>query len=120
MTFLLDQGLPRSACERLHALGYAAEHVGSLGMARSSDDAILKAAQQRGAIVVTLDADFHMLLAEWEAASPTVIRIREQGLNAAELAELIARLVHALEAAMREGAVISATRAGFRMRRLPI
>jgi predicted nuclease of predicted toxin-antitoxin system len=35
-------------------------HVGEVGMAKAADAEILKwAVQQRGAIIVTLDADFH-------------------------------------------------------------
>ena len=58
MRFLLDQGLPRSTVKALVDRGIAAEHVGQIGMATASDEAILEAARARDAVVVTLDADF--------------------------------------------------------------
>jgi predicted nuclease of predicted toxin-antitoxin system len=57
MKLLLDQGLPRSTVKHLAALGIVAEHVGDLGMAAATDEAILKAARDRGSVVATLDAD---------------------------------------------------------------
>jgi predicted nuclease of predicted toxin-antitoxin system len=75
MKLLLDQGLPRSTVKHLAAAGIAAEHVGDLGMASAGDDVILDAARQRQAVVVTLDADFHQLLAATGAVTPSVVRI---------------------------------------------
>jgi len=46
-------------------------------MAEASDEAILRLGQREGRIVVTLDADFHMLLAVSGASRPSVIRIRD-------------------------------------------
>lgn len=57
MKLLLDQGLPRSTVTHLAATEIVAEHVGDLGMANESDDAILAAARQQSAIVITLDAE---------------------------------------------------------------
>jgi predicted nuclease of predicted toxin-antitoxin system len=58
MKLLLDQGIPRSTLLHLASAGNVAEHVGDLGLATASDDAILAAARDRQAIIVTMDADF--------------------------------------------------------------
>lgn len=63
MKFLLDQGLPRSAVLHLHNAGIEAAHVGDRGLATASDAKILDFGRQEGRVVVTLDADFHALLA---------------------------------------------------------
>ncbi|MBN2022766.1 MAG: DUF5615 family PIN-like protein [Pirellulales bacterium] len=70
MKLLLDQGLPRSTVHHLADIGVAAEHVGDLGLARATDAQILDVARERGSAVVTLDADFHALLATSRAAGP--------------------------------------------------
>lgn len=87
MRFLLDQGLPRSAIPLLQSIGLECEHVGSLGLATATDEEILAEGTDRGAIVVTLDSDFHALLAQSNASRPSVIRIRIQGLKGEELAQ---------------------------------
>ncbi len=71
MKFLLDQGLPRSMVLHLQGLGIEAEHVGNLGLATASDATILDEGRDRGAIVVTLDSDFHASLALSNASMPS-------------------------------------------------
>jgi predicted nuclease of predicted toxin-antitoxin system len=68
MEFLLDQGLPRSTVQHLQNIGLQAVHVGSLGFATATDQRILAMRRDRGAIVVTLDSDFHALLARSNAS----------------------------------------------------
>ncbi len=63
MKLLLDQGLPRTAAELLRVAGFDTLHVGDVGYATATDAAILQLALGEQRIVVTLDADFHALLA---------------------------------------------------------
>jgi len=58
-------------------------------MATATDEAILTEGNTRCAIVVTLDSDFHALLALSNASSPSVIRIRIQGLKGKGVAQII-------------------------------
>ena len=51
----------------LAAQGVVSEHVSSLGMSSASDEDILKEAERQQATVVTLDADFHQILATTRA-----------------------------------------------------
>ena len=60
---VLDQGVPRDAAALLRDLGYECIHVGEIGMWNAADDAILAFASGKHATVVTLDADFHAILA---------------------------------------------------------
>lgn len=87
MIFLLDQGLPRSTVTHLASAGVSAQHVGLLGMATASDHQILDLARQSKSVVVTLDADFHRLLAASNANVPSVVRIRMQGLKGNDRAQ---------------------------------
>src|SRR5437763_9451937 len=89
MKLLLDQGLPRSAVALLSKAGVDTVHLGDIGQSSAEDAAILQLGRDQGRIVVTLDADFHALLAMSGADSPSVIRLRIEGLRAARLAELL-------------------------------
>jgi predicted nuclease of predicted toxin-antitoxin system len=120
MNLLLDQGLPRSTVRHLAAKGIAAEHVGDLGMARATDTRILDVARERHAAVVTLDADFHALLAATRATNPSVVRIRIEGLNGEQVASLLMQVLAVAGAEIEAGAVVSVTAGRIRVRLLPI
>jgi predicted nuclease of predicted toxin-antitoxin system len=70
--------------------------------------------------VVTLDADFHALLAASGAVTPSVIRIRRQGLGAQAVRELVTRLLRDYEGALAEGAALSVRGHLVGIRRLPL
>ena len=120
MKLLLDQGLPRSTVKHLHKFGIEATHVGELGLATASDEQILKFALQEGFVVATLDADFHALLAISKAISPSVVRIRIEGLRAEGLAALLKNVLEICADDLKRGAMVSVTEGTVRIRRLPL
>lgn len=120
MNLLLDQGLGRSTIGHLAAAGVVAEHVGDLGLAQASDAAILDEASKNRAVVVTLDADFHQALAMTQAATPSVIRIRIEGLKGDKIAALLLQVLGKFEVELLAGAVVSVTATSIRARKLPI
>lgn len=120
MNLLLDQGLPRGAVALLLAAGIDCLHVGDIGYATATDAAILALADQQGRVVVTLDADFHRLLAQSRASSPSVIRIRIEGLRAAALALLLQDVLAQSAAELAQGAVVTVQERRIRIRRLPL
>ncbi|MGB2593168.1 MAG: DUF5615 family PIN-like protein [Candidatus Acidiferrum sp.] len=120
MTLLLDQGLPRSTVFHLRAVGIESIHVGERGLATASDASILDVARRENLIVVTLDADFHALLALSVAASPSVIRIRIEGLRGEQIANMLVDVLSLCEKDLAIGAVVSVTENGARIRRLPL
>jgi predicted nuclease of predicted toxin-antitoxin system len=73
---LLDQGLPRFSAAILRSNGHDAIHTGEIGLSRADDAVIIERGRDEDRIVVTLDADFHALMALSGASSPSVIRIR--------------------------------------------
>ena len=81
MQLLLDQGLPRTAAKLLRNAGIDTLHVGEIGMAAAKDIQILRHAESEKRIVITLDSDFHTLLAQDNSAVPSVIRVRIEGLK---------------------------------------
>jgi predicted nuclease of predicted toxin-antitoxin system len=76
MQLLLDQGLLRSAASLLSVAGVGAIHVADMSLSAAEDIEILRSARENSQVIVTLDADFHALLATSAATSPSVIRIR--------------------------------------------
>ena len=104
---VLDQGVPRDAATRLRALGNECTHVGEIGMSKAADDEILAWSLGKNAIVVTLDADFHTILAVSRAQGPSVIRMRLQGLGAPEVVELVRAALAGLEAELKRGSLVT-------------
>ena len=119
-TFLLDQGLPSSTVSALAMRGIAAEHVGQLGLATATDQEIIDNAVARSAVIVTLDADFHSLLAVAQATRPSIIRIRIEGLKGDDIADIIEQIVTTIEPELKSGVAVSVTERGIRLRRLPL
>lgn len=117
---LLDQGLPRSSAALLSQIGWDVVHVAEIGMSRATDAEVLQRARAEARICVTLDADFHALLAVSGERAPSVIRIRKQGLDAAALAALLRTLLADVGTAFDSGVVVTVTDKSVRTRRLPI
>ncbi len=120
MKLLLDQGLPRGAVELLNAQNFEAVHVGDIGMAGAEDQAILEFARLDERVVVTLDADFHALLARSGASEPSVIRIRIEGLKAQSLTQIIQTVREYCHLELEQGAVATVQEDCIRVRRLPL
>jgi predicted nuclease of predicted toxin-antitoxin system len=120
MRWLLDQGVPRSASARLKDWSEDAVHVGDIGMAAASDAVIIGHAIQEDHVVVTLDADFHSLIATSGAAKPTVIRIREEGLKGDAAAELVLRIARRFPVDLEAGCLVTCSNGRVRLRGLPI
>lgn len=120
MKLLLDQGLPRSSVGYLASAGIVAEHVGVLALAKADDDAILEEARNRQAVAVTLDADFHRTLSLTGAVTPSVIRIRIEGMKGEQLATLLVNVIGQTASELITGAAVTVTETRIRVRRLPI
>lgn len=120
MKCLLDQGLPRSAAGILSDRGVEALHLASLGLSSSPDKTILEVARAGDYVVVTLDADFHALIALSGSTSPSVIRIRIEGLKAPELARLLEQILTDHGPALTKGAIITVGQSRTAVRHLPI
>ena len=117
---LLDQGLPRTTGKLLSAVAWDIVHVGDIGLGRATDQQILDYAKSGSRVCVTLDADFHALLATADATEPSVIRIRREGLNAGAVAELLMKVWPRIEKNVTDGAMITITERSIRVRNLPV
>ena len=120
MRLLLDQGLPRSSAEILRNKGWDIQHTGEIGMSRATDRQILEYARDEQRIVITLDSDFHAILAVENLDSPSVVRIRQEGLRGPELAELVEKIWLRIGQQLENGAMATITEKAIRIRKIPL
>jgi predicted nuclease of predicted toxin-antitoxin system len=120
MQLLLDQGVPRDAAALLRELGLACTHVSEIGMSRTADSEILALALREKSTVVTLDADFHAILAVSGAAAPSVVRLRVQGLGARALVKTIQEVLAAFGDELSKGALVTVKEHKTTCCRLPV
>ncbi len=120
MKLLLDQGLPSSAAALLRSMSIDTIHISEIEMSAAADVEILQKAKEEDRIVVTLDADFHALLALAEATSPSVIRIRIERLRAAALVELLRQVTSECAEELLRGAAVTVEPGKIRTRYLPL
>ena len=120
MRWLLDQGLPSSAVALLRQAGHEAEHVRDRGLSKALDQEILQLAGELGSVVVTLDADFHSLLALGGLSKPSVVRLREEGLKGSDVAAILLRIAEKASPQLEAGCVASYAAGKLRLKMLPI
>jgi predicted nuclease of predicted toxin-antitoxin system len=89
-------------------------------MGESADDEILAWSLEKNAIVVTLDADFHTILAVSGASGPSVIRVRIQGLGAQAIAELVHDALAGFGDELKRGSLVTVKAHKITCHRLPI
>jgi predicted nuclease of predicted toxin-antitoxin system len=94
-------------------------HVADVGFDRAPDADIIGFARQQGRVIVTLDADFHSLPAISGATSPSVIRVRQEGLRGPEVAVLIQHILTTVGAQSEQGAIVTVIASAIRLRLLP-
>ena len=117
---VLDHGGPRDAATRLRGLGFECIHVGEIGMGKAADDEILAWSMEKNAIVVTLDADLHTILAVTGASGPSVIRLRIQGLGAQTVVELVQKVLAGFGLDLERGSLVTVKARKITCHRLPV
>ncbi|MEE4355693.1 MAG: DUF5615 family PIN-like protein [Desulfococcaceae bacterium] len=120
MKLLLDQGLPRTTAVLLRETGIDTVHVGEIGYSAAGDDMILQFGSDENRVIVTLDADFHSLLALSGADKPSVIRIRIEGLKSDAAAELLKKVLALCIRDLEIGAAVTVQKGRIRVRQLPL
>jgi predicted nuclease of predicted toxin-antitoxin system len=112
--------MPLRAGQRLREYGIDAIHACEAGLAAAPDTEVLRFARSEQRACVTLDHDFHAILAETGATSPSVLFLRIQQTSYVETARLIERLLREFSSQLDEGIALTATVRGVRFRRLPL
>lgn len=120
MILILDEGTPLRVAAMLRQAQVQASHILELGMGGASDHSILDKARLDGAVVVTLDADFHHILAMTGATLPSVIRIRMERVQAPHLAQLLLKVLERFGEDLAAGVAVSISHERIRLRKLPL
>ena len=94
--------------------------MGEIGMWAAADRDILRRAAEQGAIVVTLDADFHAILAVSAANRPSVVRIRMQGLDAAAVVGVVLSVLKSFGPDLEKGSRVTVKARKMTCHTLPI
>jgi predicted nuclease of predicted toxin-antitoxin system len=82
---------------------HARRRVGNV----AGDEEIIAWSLRQKATIVTVDADFHAILAVSRAGAPSTIRIRMQGLNALALVELLEMVLVDYESDLTRGSLVT-------------
>ena len=107
MRVLLDQGAPADAARSFRLGGWECSHVSELGMHQATDLQIVELAVETKSVVITLDADFHALLAVRRMAAPSVIRLRKEGCRAESLIAIVQPVLLHYAKELQNGCLIS-------------
>lgn len=89
-------------------------------MSTAADEGILAFALGKNAVLVTLDADFHAILAVSGAVGPSAIFIRIQGLRAMEIVERLRLVFAEFGSELEAGSLVTVKARKITCHRLPI
>jgi predicted nuclease of predicted toxin-antitoxin system len=89
-------------------------------MQRAEDEDILTLAIERGAIVITLDSDFHALVAVRAMTAPSVVRLRREGCRAEAVVRILRNVRAHYHSQIAKGCLLSVTKHPFAVHRLPV
>jgi predicted nuclease of predicted toxin-antitoxin system len=89
-------------------------------MHRAKDEKILHMAASEGFVVVTLDADFHAIVAVRQMCFPSVIRLRREGCRAEDVLKILQPMLFRYQAKLVAGCLISVKDNQTTIRALPI
>ena len=120
MRFPIDQNLPLQAALLPRSLGHDAVHTRELELQRATDAYLLEFAEAQNRIVVTLDIDFHTMIATANRKAPSVILLRERGLMPDAVCERVNHISGNLAARLEAGCLITISATSIRVRDLPL
>ena len=91
-----------------------------MGLSHATDRQLLEYARNEKRVIVTLDSDFHTIVATENASSPSVIRVRRERLKGPEFSKLLINIFPKIQDALIDGAMVTVTENSIRIRRIPL
>jgi predicted nuclease of predicted toxin-antitoxin system len=119
--YLCDANMSPRVALALTEAGHDTTHVMDHGLLTASDPDIFEWAVANDHVVVTADSDFAALLALRRSTSPSVILLRDLGQRSPDdHAQILIENLPAVTDAVADGAIVSLSPTGIRIRALPI
>lgn len=112
--------LAPALCRLLRQAGHDAVHWSDLGPPAASDAELMAWARDHGAVVLTHDLDFGILLALTRAAGPSVVQLRIQDVMPDVVAPLVLAAVARFGSELEAGALVTIQPDRHRARVLPL
>jgi predicted nuclease of predicted toxin-antitoxin system len=107
MKFIVDMNLSPSWCEYLIAAGFEATHWSTLGEPDSPDSELVAMAVSKGATLLTHDLDFGAILVRSGATKPSVVQLRGQNLDPAQVSKDVCQAIKLSRVALENGALVT-------------
>ena len=120
MKILIDMNLPPRWVDMLAKAGIEAEHWSAIGRPDATDREIMAYAVVNGQYVLTLDLDFGSILAATQGNKPSVVQIRANGVDIAEIGESVAAALWQMQSELAAGALLTIDPKRTRIRLLPL
>jgi predicted nuclease of predicted toxin-antitoxin system len=119
MKVVLDMNLSPKGTLTLGDAGYPSRHWSTLGPGGAPDSDIASYAATNGSIVLTNDLDFGKILAESNAAKPSVIQLRVADARPTIIGHLVLEALERHKDDLGQGALITIEDRRTRIRALP-
>ncbi len=116
---LLDMGIAQSTGRYLQSHGHDTVHLAEQGLERLPDDRIVAKAQAERRTVVTHDLDFGRIVALSGRSVPSIITLRLTDMRPERVNTALVDALRKADSALREGALVTITDNGIRVRLLP-
>jgi len=120
MRFLVDMALSPKTAQFLRELGYEAIRANEIGLARATDEEIMRYAIENDMVIVTADLDFGHILAYTRGNKPSVIIFRLKDPSPENVNKLLHSALSLIEDPLRRGSIVIVEDSRIRVRELPI
>lgn len=119
MKFLIDESISSAVAEGLRASGHDVSSIVEAGLAGVKDEDVFALARSERAVLVTRDHGFTRQTRFPSNEVGAILYVRPGNLTAEEEARLVVSFVQAHEFDLFQGALVTITRSGVRIRGSP-
>lgn len=109
MNFIVDTCMPQEWVEFLQNAGHKARYWGRIGHADEWDRVVIEHCQAIGAVLLTNDFDFGMILGYVKDGRPSVLQFHDENLDPRVIGEKALKAIEQCSSALTAGALVVAS-----------